>query len=506
MNKKGRKIADILFSLAFMAMLSVPLLCINTEEYVESAIENRALTSWPGWGFNKEYNEWYQHYAEDRIGFRKEAIVFFTKATHSLFHEFAEELHMYGKEDYVFPADEGYIESYQHLNTDENLVDSLVVYLKNTNEYLQAKGIPFVFMICPDKKSIYGEYFPDYIYVDEKKPDTLNLLKEKLDEAGVAYVIPVEEFKEAAKTTQIYNRKYDSAHWNDFGAILGVQLVGEKFGEMGSTAPAVSEKDYYLSFEEMETMEFIDIPIHEQVPFYTLKEKPELKTNESLEGALRRVDGTSIQHYKNPDARSEETILIFHDSFLQSNKKFFVNTYKEVYLISRQNYEGIQYYVNVLKPDLVLYENAERAFADDLYAYSRLRDIGYEMPYETVTRTADVKRTTGSEQQKNLKLSITNVEGGSFEENVLYFDKKNGVLEIEGTLEGADSKDYQVYVKYKDEYYEAGYGGFAGEKEISASFRSNKLKKGTMEWIAVSKETGEEFPLLSFQIKSKRTD
>lgn len=540
MNQKGRKIADILFSLLFLMMITIPFLCMNTEEYVESEIENRALTSWPGWGFNKEYNDWYLHYAEDRIGFRKEAIEFFTRANHSFFHEFSEELHMYGKEDYVFPADEGYIQSYQHLNTDENLVDSLAIYLENTNEYLQAKGIPFVFMICPDKKSVYGDYFPDYIHVNVEKPDTLELLKDKLDQAGVPYVIPVEEFRQAAKTSQIYNKKYDSAHWNDFGALYGLQLVSEKFRTLGSVAPVLSEDDYNLSFEEMKTMEFIDIPINEQVPYYTLKVKPALSTNQNLEGALKRVNGTSIQHYKNPDAKSDETILVFHDSFLQSNKKFFVNNYKEVYLVSRQNYEGIQYYVNVLQPDLVLYENAERAFADDLYAYTGLRNIQYQMPYETVAfyeglnkaerkkessrlessqaenRQPENSQTEYSQKESSqaekelsesgLSLSISNIEGAVLLENILYYDKKSGVVELQGELAGANPENYGIYVKYKDQYFEASYGGFAGEKNISASFRSNKMKKGTMEFIAISKETGEEISLQSFEVKKKTTE
>ena len=508
MTQKGKKAADIIFFLAFMAMITIPLLCMNTEEYAQSQMENRALTGWPGWGFDKKYNEWYLHYAEDRIGFREEAIGLFTKAVHSLFHEFAEELHMYGKEDYVFPADDGYVKSYQHLNTDEELIDSLVTYLGNTNEYLKEKNILFVFMICPDKKNIYGEYFPDYIHVNEKEESTLELLAKKLDKAEVPYVIPVEEFQEKAKTVQIYNKKYDSAHWNDFGAFYGMQLVGEKFRQQGSAAPVISEEDYVLSFEEMKTMEFIDIPINEQVPFYTLAHKPELKTSQKLEGALERVEGTSIQHYKNPNAKSEETILIFHDSFLQSNKKFFVNTYKEVYMVSRQNYQGVQYYVNVLKPDVVLYENAERAFADDLYAYTSLRDVQYEMPYKAVmadqVSSGQSIAGIGKKKEKELlRLSVDAVEGGSLQDGILYVDKNSGIVEISGELEGANQQDYLIYVKYRDEYYEAGYGGFAGKKKVSAAFRSSGLKKGTMEFIAVSRETGEENSLLTLKVRKK---
>ena len=47
-------------------------------------------------------------------------------------------------------------------------------------------------------------------------------------------------------------------------------------------------------------------------------------------------------------------------------------------MISRQNYEFMQYYVETLKPDVVVFENAERAFVDDLYAYTNLANVTYE--------------------------------------------------------------------------------------------------------------------------------
>ena len=47
-------------------------------------------------------------------------------------------------------------------------------------------------------------------------------------------------------------------------------------------------------------------------------------------------------------------------------------------MISRQNYERMQYYVETLEPDVVVFENAERAFVDDLYAYVNLANVTYD--------------------------------------------------------------------------------------------------------------------------------
>ena len=54
-----KKWLDLIFIVVFMAMLFVPLLLLDTTPDLVSEQENRAMTKWPGLGFNKEINEWY---------------------------------------------------------------------------------------------------------------------------------------------------------------------------------------------------------------------------------------------------------------------------------------------------------------------------------------------------------------------------------------------------------------------------------------------------------------
>lgn len=378
-NSKTEKMVNFIFVLVFVGMIFLPFCLLDTTEIIDSSLENRRMTMWPGWHFNQEINAWYGHYVEDRVAFRETAVRFYMDATYAVFGEFSEDLHMYGKDGEVFPADDGYIRAYQHLATDEELIDSLVTYLDRTNQYLEKQGVPFVFLAGLDKKTVYGEEMPDYIHVDTTKESIMEMLARKLTEKQVPYVIPVQELRDAKQVERVYNQKYDSAHWNARGAMIGLRLLNEKVREMDPDVPLLTE-DVFTASSEEKTLEFISLPITEQVPAYMLKSEygDSILADGSLLDVLPHVAGTGIQHYLNENALSDKTILILQDSFLDGKQDFFAYRYQNVYMISRQNYESMQYYVETLKPDVVVFENAERAFVDDLYAYTNLANVTYE--------------------------------------------------------------------------------------------------------------------------------
>ncbi len=379
MKTKKMKILNFIFCLAFVGMIFVPFCMLDTTEVIDSTLENRRMTMWPGWGFSRELNEWYGHYVEDRVGFREEAVQTYMTAVHSVFGEFSDDMHMYGKNGEVFPADKDYIRAYQNLATDEKLIDDFVTYLDRTDEYLEKQGIPFFFLAGLDKKTVYGEYMPDYIHVDESKESIMEMLARKLDDAGVDYVIPIEEYQEMKKYRQLYNTRYDTAHWNAYGAFYALQILNVKIMEENQEVPLLDTGDYNVSVKET-AMEFVSLPLKEKVYVFTPSQYYRDSTIQDYELSfkLEHMEGTSVQHFVNENAQSDQTILILQDSFLQDNAHFFTPRYREVYMISRQNYERMQYYVETLKPDVVVFENAERAFVDDLYAYVNLANVTYD--------------------------------------------------------------------------------------------------------------------------------
>ena len=379
MKTKKMKIVNFIFCIAFLAMIFVPFCMLDTTDVIDSTLENRRMTMWPGWGFNREINEWYGHYVEDRVGFREEAVQTYMSAVHTLFGEFTDDMHMYGKQGEVFPADKDYIRAYQNLATDEQLIDSLVTYLARTDAYLGEQDITFVFLAGLDKKTVYGEYMPESIRVDESRESIMEMLSRKLEDAGVPYVIPLEEYRVRKESEKIYNKSYDTAHWNALGAMCALKLLNEEIRKENPEVPLLSEEDFILTYEKR-FMELSAAPTVDVVPVYTLKPDYEagVVCDSGIADKLEHMPGTSVQHFSNEQALSDQSLLILSDSFLQYDPQYFTHRYREVYIISRQNYERMQYYVETICPDVVVFENAERAFVDDLYAYVNLANVTYD--------------------------------------------------------------------------------------------------------------------------------
>lgn len=373
------QIAKSVVCVLFVCLLILPFLFLDTSEEIFSKLENRLMTRWPGVDLTGQYNEWYGHYVEDRVAFREPAIKAYMRTNYALFHEFSEKLHMYGKDAYVFPADAAYIKAYQHEATDEALIDDFVTFLDRTNQYLQEQDITFVFMAGLDKKTVYGRYMPDSIHVNEENESIMEMLDRMLTEKNVPHVIPVKEFVEKSKNEQIYNVMYDCAHWNEKGALYGIQLLDQEIAKEHPQIPVLLEKDFKLTHSE-KTIEFIELPLKEKVPTYRLRSKYKKKVEEDPMAAehVSTEEGTNMIGYVCNRKKCDQTILVIHDSFLEGKEKFFKYRYARSYFVPRRNYEHIQEYVETLHPDVVVFENAERAFVDDLYAYTELANITYK--------------------------------------------------------------------------------------------------------------------------------
>lgn len=96
--------------------------------------------------------------------------------------------------------------------------------LELMQEYCHSQGREFVFMIAPNKNSLYPEHMPDYgIY----NPSTnANLLMAELDSRGVAYIDLFEIF---SQQEEVLYFAHDS-HWNSKGAALGADSINAAFG------------------------------------------------------------------------------------------------------------------------------------------------------------------------------------------------------------------------------------------------------------------------------------
>ena len=126
---------QLIFLILLSLMLVLPVCTMNTEKGAVSEIDNRSLTDLSR--ESDDYSDMLDSYIKDRIGFRTEMITGFTTLNDVLFGEMIHPTYTYGEEGYVFFT-------YSPETVDEEFIDSFCRYLRMAQEYLEARGIPFL--------------------------------------------------------------------------------------------------------------------------------------------------------------------------------------------------------------------------------------------------------------------------------------------------------------------------------------------------------------------------
>lgn len=450
-----KKLIDIVFIALFMAVMTVPLLLINTKPFQKSEIDNKNLQDWPvKFTLSAETRDSVERYFNDRIGFRERAIDAYTVLCDKLFHVMVHPLFMYGEKGNIYYKNESYILGYQRLNTDRPMLDDFTDFLRSTQEYLDSRNVNFLFFMSPDKKTIYPEYFPKTIHVDERNDSVPEYLEEKLQEKDINYIIPIGELNEAKKTEQIYNVQFDATHWNEYGAMVAHKLIDEQVQEWYGDVPKFTEEDYNLKMVHKDTLETAHFAIDENVPVY------ELKNDVSQDATYYLMNDMELDflrsfysHHMNPDAGNSHILLMFVDSYFGPYPKYYSNRFREVYMVHRDNYDKLQYYVNLLCPDTVIFEVAERSileeFSTEKYDFSNYE---YEPPYDT--------ELSWPEGGAVLTMDINDVTGAELAGDKLVMEEGDlvNMIQVEGALSSDDPDgEYDIYVHAGEAWLEADY-------------------------------------------------
>lgn len=497
-----KNIKDKIFILVFMLILIVPFATMNFKHNQTSEIDNKVLTEFPELSLSSETIETIEDYVDDRVGFREQAIAIYTNAVDKLFGVMIHPLFMYGKEGHIFYKDPDYISAYQRLNTDEEYLDDLTDFLVKTNEYLSKKNIKFLYYLCPDKKTIYPEYFPDSIHVKEDNTPVISYMKDKLSKTDIEYVIPNEELLEAKKSQVVYNKMYDATHWNEFGSFLAHKLLDKHIQNWFDDVKPLTEDDFSLEYVKMTNLDTSDFPIDDDVPVYTLNVDTSEDATEYLEPALDINTTTFYAHFMNPNVENGKKLLIFTDSYFATYHKYYNNRFSEVYYVHRQNYDFVQYIVDLVFPDAVIFETAERSISSEMPALCDFKDCYYETSYD------------GSYERKepefDLSYTVTDVKGVRVDGNKIFINPEGGesIVSIGGIMNDYNAcKDLNIYMIIDGNYVETDYCMLhrlaveEGLKRFSMNIQRRFVAPGEIELIAVDEATKTEYHIDTFEVE-----
>jgi alginate O-acetyltransferase complex protein AlgJ len=363
----SRRANTVLIGL-FMTILWLPTLDTFFHlDWTLARSENRALAAFPktpsDWHELRGYVAGLEAYFNDHFGCRKCLVQWYNKVRWSVFRIENTRNVLVGKDGWLFYTQAEMIDHYSGLLqfTPEQLHDWKVL-LEKRRDWLVRRGIAYLFVVTPDKHTIYPEELPDW--VKKVRPQT------KLDQF-VAYMrtnstVPVLDQREvliqARQTCPTYYKT--DVHWNFFGGFVAYQQLVQTLAKQRpgleplpltafTLTNAIPTAGDFARGGDMARM--LGLTMIES-NYYTLTPKIELPQFTFKEPPPERVHEPRFTN--NPQAKGR--MIIFHDSFALNWIQFLGYQFNQVTYLWKYDLDPV--YVERDKPDIVVNEMNERFF------------------------------------------------------------------------------------------------------------------------------------------------
>ena len=359
-----RKSINIVFSLVFIVLLVLPLVFMNIQKNQVSEIDNQYLPEleWEEDTTIKEKILNAEDYINKRVGFRVQSLTIYQILNDRLFHIMEHPSYMYGKDGWVFFSG---TTDYQHLNLDMEWAEDFASWMQTFDKLAKKHGAYFYYFLIPDKKTIYPEYYPDgyNIYGDVSRTDqVLNAL----GQTNVDFFYVLDVLLEAKTEVLVCNRQYDAGHWNDDGAFISIRALIDHIRKDFPSIQPLDKSEFTIDSEHMDSLQVSLFPISEDVPAYELSNQSIIDDSEWLCSIPVFSDARIYANrYVNPVAKDMPKLLMLVDSYMMEKEKYLLNHFSEVTFVHRYNLIGpkrFEEYLDILKPDIVIFENPERSF------------------------------------------------------------------------------------------------------------------------------------------------
>ena len=295
-----------------------------------------------------------------------------------------------GDKNFLFLGNEyaDVLDNHRGLNKVSPLLNNFDSDLKNVENWYLSNKIPFVFVIAPNKHSIYNFFLPEnYKKIGENATDNVikvtNVSNNRiLDLRG--------SIGEQFDTEDLKYHKLDT-HWNKYGAFLGyksiITHINEKYNL--TIAPiSVKFKKNEVILRGADLTNFLKasnlLRIGDADPGYDYKDiyftgcigNINVKSGVLEECMKSKSEYINVDYGPrytiNNDLKAEKRrVLLLGDSFLAQHSQLFSSTFSHVY---RWHYKHISPhmlydFIKLNKVDMVIQQIAER----DLHGYNMLK-------------------------------------------------------------------------------------------------------------------------------------
>jgi alginate O-acetyltransferase complex protein AlgJ len=161
-----------------------------------------------------------------------------------------------GKDNWLFCDLDGTMEYFRNLRPfTQDSLEQWKSVLEERREWLEERGIRYLFVIVPDKPTIYPENMPRYIRAADR-PSRADQFVEYMAGNSEVEVLDLREPIRARKSAgRLYHR--NDTHWNDLGAYFGYRQIVLKLSQWFPEMKPAEIGDFQIARED--TFEYNNI-------------------------------------------------------------------------------------------------------------------------------------------------------------------------------------------------------------------------------------------------------
>jgi hypothetical protein len=312
-----------------------------------------------------------ESYFDDHFGFRKRLVRWCQQWKQRLYHNRDVFLVLTGQHGWLFTTDRQMLDHYLGLDlfTPPQL-QSWQRLLEKRRDWLAARGIQYLFVIPPDKHTIYPEYLPAWV-VQTTPAVRQTKLDQFLQYMQAHSTVPILDLRPALLAGKKIAPTYlqNDTHWNQFGGFLAAQALIAALSRQTPDLPPLRLEDFYWTNVPATGGDLSNL-LGEHPPEpnrFDFKPKPPLRLPPSREltNIVRNWnprDTTKVNHLvENAGLPAQPDAVIFHDSFGLAWLPFLGLSFHRIVFV----WEDKEFNARVIEayhPRIVVNEMLERMF------------------------------------------------------------------------------------------------------------------------------------------------
>ena len=310
----------------------------------------------------KDYPSLLETYYNDNFGFRNILLGCLGDIKVYLLHKSPVPSVLLGKEGWLYFNRNRLIDDYRGLKP--YTIEQLELWkntIENRQKWLADQGIRYLFVIVPEKHSVYPEYLPDYLGKMNGKTRQDQLLEYFQNHSRIRLM----DLRKPLQESKSYDLMYfkTGTHWTDKGAYIAYTKIMDQLIPWFPELSTINQSSLLVNQADTEQDLSNMLGLSKGIPEHNYFMRIKTPCAENLfqnifPDAPKDLDGSIIVKgcHKN-----KIRAVVFRDSFFSMIEPFLSEHFEIIFYVwDRYNYPILQTLITKLHPDIVIEERSER--------------------------------------------------------------------------------------------------------------------------------------------------